>query len=572
MNIKSFVKQVATIAIGFFISLIALCSLVVFGFLTFTANHPKKAGDNSVLTLNMGGQIVEQMPTSSLFGSNKGMIDFKAVQNAIYQATKDSCISAIYLDLSNLTAGWAVLGEIREKLLAFKKEGKTIIAYGDSYTQQSYYLASVADEIILNPSGLLEFKGLAAAVYFYTKLLEHIGVKPIIFRTGPYKDYAESFCLTKMSEESRAQTKTWLNSINEYFLTKISASRSVAVPTLKAHANNLSAVLPNDALHANLITKIGYETDAKKLLKEKLKSSSFISYRHYTIPAPSSEGDKVAVLIAEGMIIPGPSWAGCIGAHDFVKRVKVIQEDSSIKAVVLRINSPGGDILASDLMWKAIEELKCVKPVVASMSNVAASGGYYIAAPCNYIFAQPTTITGSIGTLGIFPDPSALMDKIGIHYDAVKTAPSADFLSPRVSCSELEAKFIHKKLQSSYDDFLRKVSNGRKMDVASVEKLAGGRVYTGLAALNNGLVDELGGLDAAIAKAASLANLTEKYGVCYFPRPKTRLQQLLNYTTYNMKMEALHSLVQAYPILNYYQILSRSNGVQAILPYTIDIN
>ncbi|TSJ81092.1 signal peptide peptidase SppA [Cardinium endosymbiont of Dermatophagoides farinae] len=412
--------------------------------------------------------------------------------------------------------------------------------------------------------------------FFYTKLFENISIKPVIFRIGAYKSYVEPFCLTKMSEESRAQTKTWLNSINEHFLTKISASRGIAVAALKAHANNLSAVLPNDALHANLITRIGYENDAKKLLKEKLKSPSFIKYRikyrHYSTSETSSEVDKVAVLIAEGEIINGPSGAGYIGAHDFVKRLKAIQEDSSIKAVVLRINSPGGGVVAADLMWKAIEELKSIKPVVASMSNVAASGGYYIAAPCNYIFAQPTTITGSIGIFGILPDPSALMDKIGIHRDVVKTAPSADFLNPRLSCSELESKFMHKMLQNSYDDFLCKVSNGRKMDVASVEKLAGGRVYTGLAALNNGLVDELGGLDAAITKAASLANLTQKYGVCYFPRLKTRLQQLLNYTTDNIKMEALHSLVQAYPILSHYQILSRSHGVQAILPYTIDIS
>ena len=572
MRIKSFIKQVFTIAIGCFISLLSLSYIVLFVLERLTATEIREVARNSVLSFNMEGRMVERMP-NQLFGSNKGVVNFKVVTKAIHEATKDNRISAIYLDVSYLHAGWATLEEIREALLAFKAQGKTIVAYGDKYTQQSYYLASVADEIILNPSGLLLFKGLSATIDFYTKLFEHISIKPIIFRIGACKDAVEPFCLTKMSEESKNQTKAYLSSTYDHFLTKIGSARNIAVAALKAHANNLSAVLPNDALHANLITKVGYATDAKGLLKEKLKSPAFVSYIHYTSSESSSNSDyQVAVVMAEGEIVNRSNGTGYIGAHDFIKTIKKIQEDNNIKAVVLRIHSPGGSVDASDMMWKAIEELKSVKPVVASMSNVAASGGYYIAAPCYYIFAQPTTITGSIGIFGMLFDPTALMHKIGIYRDVVKTAPSADFLTPRLSCSEQESKLIYKVLQHGYDDFLRKVAKGRGMDIASVEKLAGGRVYTGAMAQSNGLVDGLGGLEAAIAKAAALAQLTDKYGVCYLPRPKTKSEQLLNYTTGNLKMEVFHSLVQEYPILNHYQLLSKPFGIQAILPFTIHID
>lgn len=572
MNIKCFIKQVVTIAIGFLIALLSLCLIVVFTFLKLTSTHSSQVENNSVVSFNMEGQVVECMPVS-LFGSNKGMINFKVVVRAIQQAAKDNRIAAIYLDLSYLDVGWATLEEIREALLAFKKQGKTIIAYGDYYTQKSYYLASMADEIMLNPSGLLEFKGLSATVDFYTKLFENIAIKPIIFRVGTCKDAVEPFCLTKMSEESKNQTSACLQSTYDHFLTKISSVRDIKVSALKEYANNLSAALPNDALHANLITRIGYKTDAKKLLKEKLKAPSFISYKAYDASVPLSNlVNKIAVLIAEGTIGSGSGKTGYVGAHDFVKTLKVIQKDDSVKALVLRINSPGGDVIASDIIWKAIEEFKSVKPIVASMSNMAASGGYYIAAPCHYIFAQPTTLTGSIGIFGIFFDPAKLMHKIGIYRDVVKTAPSADFLNPRVNCSELESKFVYKMLQQNYNAFLHKVSNGRGLNLSAVEKLAGGRIYTGLAAQNNGLVDELGGLEAAIAKAAALAKLTQKYSVCYLPRPKTKLEQLLSYTANNIKMEALDSLVQECPILNHYQVLSKSCGLQAMIPYTIHID
>ncbi len=572
MQIKRFIKQVLTIAIGFLVSLLCVCLMVMFVFSQLTSTSSSEIKDNSILELKMKGRVVESIP-DALFGLPKGVIDLKVVKQSIYRATKDSRVRAIYLDFSYVDAGLASLEEIREALLAFKQAGKTIIAYGDFYTQMSYYLASVADEIILNPSGYLGFKGFAATIQFYTKLCEHISIKPVIFRIGAYKSAVEPFCLTKMSEEGRKQTEEWLQCTYKQFLTKIGSSRNIAIAALKAHANNLSAVLPNDALHANLITKIGYEADAKKILREKLKLPSFISYSSYNAAQTSVDcSSKIAVVILDGTIVNGANSAGYIGSYDFIKALKTLQEDSSIKAVVLRINSPGGDALASDIMWQAIESLKAVKPVVASMSNVAASGGYYIAAPCHYIFAQPTTITGSIGIFAMLFDPTELRQKIGIYHDVVKTAPSADFLTPRLSFSEQESQLVYKMLQANYDNFLHKVSSGRGIALASVEKLAGGRVYAGSVAQSNGLVDELGGLKAAIGKAAALAKLNQQHSVSYFPRPKTKLEQLLNYTTHSIKMDIFNALAEEYPILIDYQTLSRSNGIQAMLPYRVHIN
>ena len=580
MKITNFIKQVFAVAIGFLVSFIFLLLIVIFTFSKSTLIKTEyKPKENSVLELNISGYIVEQVP-SSLFGSSKGTIDLKVITKAIYQAMDDNHIKAIYLNLSQIRAGWPVLEEIRTALLTFKKKGKTIVAYGDCYSQKSYYLASLSDEIVLNPSGIFEFQGLSATVEFYTNLFKNIAVKPVIFRVGDYKSFVEPFCLNKMSEESRQQTKAYLDHIYEHFLTNIGLSRNITILKLKEYANNLSAVLPEDALSATLITKIGYAEQAKSMLKEQLfkinnsKDIHYVPYDKYYLAlkeaSASTSRNQVAVVVAEGEIIDGSSSFGYVGSRDFVKTMKTMEEDTSVKAVVLRINSPGGSVLASDVMWNSIESLKKVKPIVASMSSVAASGGYYIATPCHYIFAQPTTITGSIGIFGILFDTDELMRKIGIESDVVKTAPSADFLNPRTSCLEAESIIMFKMLQKNYDSFLHKVSVGRGLKLDQVEKLSSGRVFVGTEASKNGLLDELGNLEAAIEKAAALAELTGKYNICYV-RPRTRLEELWNYTSSNLKMDLLSMISKEFPIVNHLQIMHRRKGVQAILPYSVDI-
>lgn len=579
MKASHFIKQVFTVAAGFFVSLLFLFLIATWGIsqLAFSNSDKHEVRENSILELKMQGRAVE-LVNESLFSSNKGMIDLNLVKKAIYKAKDDKRIKAIYLELSYFHAGWAALEEIREALLSFKKQGKTIVAYGDSYSQQSYYLASVADEIVLNPSGLLEFRGLSATIDFYTNLLENLSIKPIIFRIGAYKSAVEPLCLNKMSEENRKQTGDYLSLLYEHFLKNIGLERNIKISKLKEFAHNLSVVLPTDALQNNMITKIGYEEESKKLLAQQFHQSDakvnkcFTSYKHYTCSSKQLDvTDNIAVVVAEGEIIDGVSSAGCVGSTDFVRTIERVKKDPNIKAVVLRINSPGGSVLASDIMCQAIEELKEAKPVVASMSNVVASGGYYIAAPCHYIMAQPTTITGSIGIFGILFDTTKLMQKIGIERDVVKTSRSADFLNPRATCSQEESKLIYKILQSHYETFLQKVSKGRGLSIDQVKSLASGKIYAGTVAKQNGLVDELGGMEEAIEKAASLANMTGAYTVGYFPYPKTKIEQLLQYANSNIKMELLSSLAEEHQILNHLQVIRKRQGLQAILPYTIDI-
>lgn len=580
MQLRYFVKQVFTIAAGCLLCLLALFFVLIYGISIVTSRGPSQVATNSVLTVNMDGHIAESMPGSLLRG-NTSSINASVLREAIGQAAQDKRMCAIYLNCSYINASWAALEEIREALLAFKNKGKTVIAYGDYFTQKAYYLASVAHEIILPPSSTFDFKGFSATIYFYTKLFEKLSIKPLIFRIGNCKDAVEPFFLTQMSQESKKQTEAYMTSLYEHFLAKISVARDIAVSDLKQHADNLSAVESNDALRAGLITRIGYQTDIKKILKDQFKSPSYITYKEYNRLQPLStpaKADKIAVLITEGQIVPGSNSPGYIGAHEVVKILKEIEEDSAIKALVLRINSPGGSALHSDIIWKAIEEVKAVKPVVASMAGVAASGGYYIAAPCHYIFAQPNTITGSIGIFGLLFDPSVLVNKIGIDVDVVKTAPSADFLYSRFTPSDVESKCMYKSLQESYNQFLNRVATGRGLSIKDVEPLAGGRVYTGLVAQSNGLVDELGGLEAAIAKAASLANLNQKYGVCYLPRSKTKLQQLISYTRGDSQVNLLNTCLEQHPILhhlsdlNRYHTLSKPYLVQAMLPYTVSID
>ncbi|ROT47130.1 signal peptide peptidase SppA [Candidatus Cardinium hertigii] len=581
MKIACFCKQVFTVVLGCWVAALSFVSIVFFLLLQYWSApiSPTEVKKNSVLELHIGGQMAEWVP-SSLCSFNSGMSDLRVIKRTIRQATEDNCINAIYLKLSYLSAGWATLEEIREILLDFKKKGKTIVAYGDNYTNKSYYLASVADEIIMNPSGYLDFKGLSATINFYTQFFENISIKPIVFRIGDYKSAVEPYYLNKMSEESRRQTEAYLSCCYEHFLSNIGLSRNIQVPDLKEFANNLSAILPNDALHANLVTRVDYEVEAKKLLKEQLHKltgkadPSFIHYKYYA-PTKKQTGvvNKIAVVVVEGEIISGPTISGYVGDRDFVKTMQAIQEDATIKALVLRINSPGGYVLPSDNMWKAIEELTKVKPVVASMSDIAASGGYYIAAPCHYIFAQPTTITGSIGIWFLLLDPTKLMQRIGIERDVVKTALSADFLNPRTSCLPSESKCMYKMLQTSYETFLHKVAQGRKLDVEQVKKLASGKVYTGRLAQSNGLVDALGGLEVAVAKAAELASLVGPYDICYMPRCKTKSEQLFSYITgnSNVKMEAFAAVAKEYPILNQLKMIHNRQPLQAMLPYTIDI-
>ncbi len=580
MKILQFIKQACTIAVGFVLALCFLLVVLLVGLSQLISTRaPYAPSTNTVLEVCVSGRVVEAISSVSLIGPDPGLIELKRLKNAIYAAANDAHIKAIYLKLSDIQSGWPALQEVHAALLAFKAKGKKVVAYADYYSQKTYYLASVSDEIVLNPSGFLAFKGLSVTVDFYTKLFEHIAVDPVVFRIGAYKSAVEPFCLTKMSPESRKQLQVYLDHAYDCFLQHIASARSVSVPQLKAFAQDLSAVLPEDARKATLITKVGYDqatkNDLKQYIQEAYGTSNpvFMSYQQYAVPKTApTVSHKIAIVVAEGEIVDGPTAFGCVGARDFVKTVQAIQADTTIKAVVLRINSPGGDVLASDNMCKAIEELKSVKPVVASMSDMAASGGYYIATPCSYIFAQPTTLTGSIGIFTLFFDPAKLMHKIGIERDVVKTAPSADFLQPRTTCSEAEKTFLYKMLRQYYNIFLAKVAQGRNLTPNQVAQIASGRIFSGAVAQKNGLVDQLGGIESAIEKAASLAQqATANCNVVYFHLPKTKLEALWQCFGSSLHNKAFSIFAQACPWLHPFQYVPMRPGVKAMLPYVVSV-
>ncbi|AWN82192.1 signal peptide peptidase SppA [Candidatus Cardinium hertigii] len=592
-----FFKQVCTIAIGCFMALMGLCLLMVYVF-SFAIGTDKKYAikESSILTLSMQGKVIEiNAPEDSLcslfeVGKEKNRnIDLRKLKRSIQAATTDERIEAIFLKVSPLfNGGWAALEEIREALLSFKKAGKPIVAYGaPSYTNKSYYIASVADDIVLHPEGQVLFKGLAATVYFYTKLLQQLSIEPVIFRVGKCKSYVEPFCLNQMSAENRQQIEVYLSDIYNHFLGNISLARNIPVPKLKQLAHNLSAILPCDAQQAALVTKIDCEEGARELFQKQYvkttnkKDINFIDYRNYLwdkrVAAKQDQAackNRVAVIVAEGEIVDDRSSdPNYLGGDTFIRNIKAAQEDPTVKAVVLRINSPGGLAYVSESMWRAIEELKKTKKVVASLSDVAASGGYYMAAPCHYIFAHPTTLTGSIGIFALLFNPEPLMQKIGIEQDVVKTAPSADWGVSRIKCTLEETKLINRCLQEGYANFLYKVCKGRNMTLTQAEAVADGRVYTGKMAVANGLVDALGDLEAAVVKAAELAELTEKYETIYFPFPRSRWERLISYIDKGIsgKEPMLTALQKEYPFLQQLARTRSQQGIQALLPYTVAI-
>lgn len=600
-----FFRRVFTIAIGCLLAFLALCLVIVFVVKQRISSmySPCRIENNAVLTLLVRGRVVEIDPYEQIrplldrsMGEEAYIVDLRVIKKAIEQATIDSRIKAIFLKLDYLQAGFAALDEIRDALLAFKEAGKTIVAYGANYTHISYYLASVADEIFINPNGFLAFKGLSVTVQFHTNLLDKLSIKPIVFRAGAYKSAVEPYYLHQMSPESKAQTEAFLSSISNCYLGKIAQSRHKSISYLKAAANDLSAVLPQDALYATLITQIDDEEGVKQWFKKEFYKTQnridhfFVDYRNYLVEDSASvdkSHQKIAVVAVEGEIWDGQSHERYVGGDDLVRLIKAIQRESSIKAVVLRINSPGGFVTAADEIWRALEELKATKKLVASLSSMAASGGYELALPCDYIFAQPTTLTGSIGVWALWFDCMPLMQKVGIEQDVVKTAPSADWLKSRFSFREQETNLVNRWMQNSYSAFLHKVAKGRRMDLMQVKKLAGGRIYSGIMAKENGLVDALGGIGLAVQKAAELAHLENGYKVVYLHHYKPSWRQLLYQLCNNLEcfdsMQLLYRLLsgsqkelsraslQHYARLHCIDAMRRWQGIQAMLPYSIEI-
>lgn len=538
--------------------------------LVLTLDQPfsERSSDNPLAHLNFS-----RPDMSSQLGLND------IVKN-INKAATDSKVKGIYLELSDIPSGHATIEEIRNALIDFKKSGKFIVAYAEVFTQKSYYLASVADKIYLNPAGGMEFKGMVGQVMFFKGLLDKIDIEAQVIRHGKFKSAIEPFTLDKMSEPNKNQTLTFISGMWKHMLEGISASRKISVDDLNAIANEYKIQTPQDAVSQKMVDKLLYKDQVLDELKSRLdvkttRDLKFMKIGRYA-KAPdsdkSSSQDKIAVIYATGDIKSGEGDEETIGSETISKAIRKARLDDNVKAVVLRVNSPGGSALASDVIWREMLLTKKVKPVVVSMGDVAASGGYYISCAADKIYAYPNTITGSIGVFGIIPNFKEMFNKnLGITFDEVKTNPYADYIPVTRPMNDAEKKIITRDIENIYSTFTTHVSEGRKMTVAQVDSIGQGRVWSGIDAKRIGLIDEFGGLNDAIKEAARLAKL-KNYGTQELPEQKDTFHQLMEtFVGDNTKVSLRTELGAAYPYYKYLSRMSRMQGIQALMPYEFDI-
>lgn len=561
--------------------------VVVVAVIIATVDDDKvKVAANSVIHMSLDHEIRERSSKSPFekldFGGFEGSksIGLNDIIASIKRAKKDDKIKGIYLDLSSIQAGFATVEEIRNALSDFKKSGKFIVAYSEVYTQKAYYLASVADKIYLNPEGLLEFNGLSSELPFFKGTLDKLEIEAQVIKVGTYKSAVEPFILDKMSDANRQQVTSFLGSMYDHFLSVVSSSRKIPKDSLFAIANQLKVQQASDAVKFKLADGLRYKDQVLDDLKnrtgiDKKKEVKSVSLLDYSKNNTSEEGDiknRIAIVYASGEITGGEGNDETIGSERISRAIRKARTDDKVKAVVLRVNSPGGSALASDVIWREVVLTKKVKPVIVSMGDVAASGGYYIACAADSIFAQPNTITGSIGVFGIIPNMQKFFNnKLGITFDRVKTAEFADLGSISRPLTDGERLIIQKEVNRIYNTFTKRVADGRKKDQAYIDGIGQGRVWSGTEALQNGLVDKLGNINDAIRSAARMAKVTDYKTVAY-PVQKDPFESFFDSSEDKLKdYFAKKEMGEQY---QYYQQLKSAlkfTGIQARLPYTISI-
>ena len=533
--------------------------------------------DHSVLSIPLKGTIRERVvdnPFTEFFEEDVAAdIDLHQLLLAIDGATTDERIKAMYLASGYLSGGFSSLWEIREALLNFKESGKKIYAYGNSINEGSYYVTSVADYIFVEPEGLIEFNGLSINATFFKKTFEKLDIKPVIFRVGEYKSAVEPFIRESLSQENREQLNSLVQDTYSNILQDISNSLSISVKELQSISDNMLAFMPEDAMKLGLITSVEYEDSLRMVLKQHVGTKpSYISFPDYaqvvSTDMRSNAENEIAVVIADGQIMM--SGQDNLTPSKLKKELSQIRKEKSVKAVVIRINSPGGDLTASDLLWKEIKKTAEVKPVIASMGDMAASGGYYMASACDSIVAAPSTITGSIGIFGLwFNLENFFGSKLGITFDVVKTGEYSDIMSVTRSLQDGEKQLIQKRLDRGYDTFLNKVVEGRRMSKGEVDKVARGRVWTGGQANGKGLVDAVGGIDQAIELAANAAGIVD-YNVTHYPKRKNFFEEIIDMMSGKLDAK-LHSNTPVELIKQIEKIeeLSQWQGAQARWPFEV---
>ncbi len=542
---------------------------------------------NSVLELQLQLPVNDYVgnrdkdPFALFAGSSQGLDE---ILNAIAIAKEDDDIKGISINNTFLMAGLAQTQEIRRALEDFKESRKFIYTYSDFYMQKDYYLASVADSIFINPVGVLDFKGLSSEVLFFKNLQEKTGVKMEVIRHGKYKSAVEPFLSNEMSEANRTQIKELISSLWMSMIDEISLGRNISPENLNAIADTLGGRTPELAKSTGLIDGIAFYDQYENSLRRAIgilesEDLNVINLDDYVIRAnkkiKKTGKDKIAVIFAQGEILYGEGGADVIGQGIMTKAIRKAKEDEDIKAIVLRVDSPGGSALVSDIIWREIELAKEAKPVVVSMGNVAASGGYYISAGAHKIFAEPTTITGSIGVFGTIPNMAELANDIGINAEQVGTNQNSIDYSIFEPMTDEFRKVVQEGVEDVYETFLSRVSTGRGISIAEADSLAQGRVWSGVEAKRLGLVDELGNLQDAISEAASMAEL-EEYGIKKYPRYKTGIEKLME-DLGGMSAQTKQSFIkeeiglETYAILKQVKAVMEQKGVQARMPFVLDI-
>ena len=588
---KDFLKYVLATVTGIILLTVIMGILATISMVGIAASSASstKVEENSVFTLMLSGQLderAEENPLSMLSGQISENVGLDDIISSIRKAKENEDIKGIYIEAGIFSSDSPASSHaIREALIDFKKSGKWIVAYADSYEQSSYYICSVADKIFLNPQGMVDWHGLGATPYFVKDLLAKLGIKVQLCKVGKYKSAPEMLTADGMSEPNREQVTAYINGIWQVMLKEVSESRKIAVDSLNAYADRFIALSKaEDYVKMKLVDKLLYTNEVKGEIKKMLKIDADESFPQLTlkdmenVKGKKKEGDQVAVYYAYGDIVDSETGDMTDQEHSIVatkvcKDLEKLAEDDDVKAVVLRVNSPGGSAYASEQIWHAMMNLKAKKPVVVSMGGYAASGGYYISCPANYIIAEPTTITGSIGIFGMFPDFSGLLtEKLGIKFDEVKTNKHAAFGTMSRPFNAEEMALLEQYIDRGYQLFRKRVADGRKQSVEAIEKIAQGRVWLANDALKNKLVDEIGSLDKAIEKAAKLAKLSEYHATCY-PEPTNWFDALMNQGNKGSYLDShlRTALGEYYEPFTYVKNIRHQNAIQARLPYYLII-
>jgi len=585
---KDFLKYVFATITGIVILTIVMAILGTISLVGLAASSAKttQVEENSVFTLMLSGQLEERVqtdPLATLTGQVSENLGLEDILAAIKKAKNNDDIKGIYIEAGIFSSDTpASTHAIREALLDFKKSGKWIVAYADSYTQATYYICSVADNIYLNPQGMVDWHGLASTPYFVKDLLAKFGVKYQLCKVGKYKSAPEMMTADQMSEPNREQTEAYINGIWKVMLSDVSKSRKISVDSLNAYADQFVTLSePKELVRMKLIDKLLYTDEVKGIIKKRLKIDEDEQISQLTLEDMASvpvknkeEGEKIAVYYAYGDIIDSETGSSLSGGHSIVatevcKDLEELMDDDDVKAVVLRVNSPGGSAYASEQIWHAVQNLRAKKPVVVSMGGYAASGGYYISCGANYIYSDPTTITGSIGIFGMFPDFSGLLtDKLGVKFDEVKTNKFATFGTMARPFNAEELALLDKYIGRGYELFRKRVADGRKLPVTQVEEIAQGRVWLGNDALKIKLVDAIGSLDDAVKKAAQLAKLDKYYTTNYPDEPSwwENLTAGMNKDSY-LDGKLRETLGEYYEPFVYLKSINKQSAIQARLPY-----